>query len=285
MRHQHAGLAITDFPLAYGRLWPDTSPDAIAHYNATRPPGTIGNPITAFQVDLQMAHRLVAYAIFLGVAAAAMLARKKLGGGDALARLAWVWLGLLTLQIFLGAATIWSNKAADVATVHVMVGALALLTGALWCLVAARAARQAHEQCLLCARRCARGQGQRPVCAHRPPLRPHQRSPEFRAAPALEAPRGGFGAGGARRPRAGSVLRHGRPRLRAGAPRRGRDRPGFQPANAGSRRRQSEAEERRVRRSEVRGRIPRSALRAPNSALRPGRRAGSCRLRKTLSTS
>ena len=138
MRHQHAGLAITDFPLAYGKLWPVTSPEAIAHYNATRPAGTIGNAITAFQVNLQMAHRLVAYAIFLGVAAAAMLARKKLGGGDALTKLAFVWLGLLTLQILLGAATIWTNKAADVATGHVMVGALALLTGALWCLVAAR---------------------------------------------------------------------------------------------------------------------------------------------------
>ena len=23
MRHQHAGLAIPDFPLAYGKLWPD----------------------------------------------------------------------------------------------------------------------------------------------------------------------------------------------------------------------------------------------------------------------
>jgi len=142
MRHQHAGLAITDFPLAYGRLWPAADPEAIAHYNATRPPGTIGNPITAFQVELQMAHRLVAYAIFLGVAAAAMLTRKKLGGRDALTKLAFFWLGLLALQIFLGAATIWSNKAADVATGHVMVGALALLTGALWCLVAARRTAQ-----------------------------------------------------------------------------------------------------------------------------------------------
>ena len=143
MRHQHAGLAITDFPLAYGKLWPATNPEAIAQYNATRPPGTIGNPITAFQVDLQMAHRVVAYLIFLGVAAAAMLARKKLGGGDALTKLAFAWLALLTLQILLGAATIWSNKAADVATAHVMVGALALLTGSLWCLVAARRTRLA----------------------------------------------------------------------------------------------------------------------------------------------
>jgi len=143
MRHQHAGLAITDFPLAYGKIWPATSPEAIAGYNAHRPPGTIGNPITAFQVNLQMVHRLVAYTIFLGVAAAALLARKKLGGRDGLTKFAWFWLGLLLLQIVLGAATIWSNKAADVTTLHVMVGASALLTGALWWLMAARRTRLA----------------------------------------------------------------------------------------------------------------------------------------------
>ncbi len=138
MRHQHAGLAITDFPTAYGKIWPATTPEAIAHYNATRPPGTIGNPITAFQVNLQMIHRLVAYAIFLGVIAAAFLAKKKLGKADGLTKIAWFWLALLTLQIGLGAWTIWSNKAADVTTLHVMVGASALLTGALWSLIAAR---------------------------------------------------------------------------------------------------------------------------------------------------
>jgi len=143
MRHQHAGLAITDFPLAYGKIWPSTTPEAIASYNAHRPPGTIGNPITAFQVNLQMVHRLVAGAIFLGVAAAALLARKKLGGGDWLVKFAFFWLALLALQIILGAATIWSNKAADVATGHVMVGALALLTGSLWWLVAVRRTRRA----------------------------------------------------------------------------------------------------------------------------------------------
>ena len=144
MRHQHAGLAITDFPTAYGKFWPDTSPEAIAYYNGHRPPNTIGNPITAFQIDLQMVHRFVAYAIFLGVAAAAFLARKKLGGGDWLSKFAWFWLGLLSLQIVLGAYTIWTNKAADVATAHVMVGALALVTGSIWCLVAIRRSQLAH---------------------------------------------------------------------------------------------------------------------------------------------
>lgn len=143
MRHQHAGLSIWDFPLAHGKIWPDTSPAAIAYYNAHRPPGTVGHPITAFEVDLQMVHRLVAYTIFLGVAAAAFLARKKLGGSDGLSKFAWFWFGLLIIQIFLGAATIWTNKAADVATAHVMGGALALLTGALWWLIATRRNRLA----------------------------------------------------------------------------------------------------------------------------------------------
>jgi len=141
MRHQHAGLAISDFPLAHGKIWPATTPESIAGYNAHRLEMNGEKPITAFQVDLQMVHRLVAYLIFLGVIAAAMLARKKLGGADGLAKLAFFWLGLLTLQIGLGAWTIWSNKAADVATLHVMVGALALLAGALWWLVALRRSR------------------------------------------------------------------------------------------------------------------------------------------------
>jgi cytochrome c oxidase assembly protein subunit 15 len=143
MRHQHAGLAIWDFPLAHGKVWPDTSAGAITDYNAHRPPGLVGNPITAFQVNLQMIHRLVAYVIFLGVVAAAFLARKKLGGRDGLAKFAWFWAGLLTVQLGLGAWTIWSNKAADVTTLHVMTGAAALLTGALWWLIATRRARLA----------------------------------------------------------------------------------------------------------------------------------------------
>jgi cytochrome c oxidase assembly protein subunit 15 len=143
IRHQHAGLAIWDFPAAHKKIWPDTSLEAIADYNAHRPPGLIGKPITAFQVNLQMVHRLVAYAIFLGVAALPFLARKKLGGGDWLAKFSWFWLALLAVQIGLGAATVLSNKAADVTTAHVMVGALALLTGAVWCLVAARRTRLA----------------------------------------------------------------------------------------------------------------------------------------------
>jgi heme A synthase len=50
--------------------------------------------------------------------------------------IALAWLGLILLQIGLGIATLWTNKAADVATAHVLVGALSLVTGALWCIIA-----------------------------------------------------------------------------------------------------------------------------------------------------
>jgi len=53
-------------------------------------------------------------------------------------RLALLWFALILVQAGLGAWTIWSNKAADVATAHVLVGALSLVTGALWCIIAFR---------------------------------------------------------------------------------------------------------------------------------------------------
>ncbi|HWY31147.1 MAG TPA: COX15/CtaA family protein [Candidatus Acidoferrum sp.] len=136
MRHQHAGLAISDFPLAHGQLWPGTSAAAIARYNAERMDVVNANPITAFQVVLQMIHRLGAVLIFLGVAAAAGLAVKRLGKKDLLCKIAFFWLGLIVVQIALGIETIWSNKAADIATAHVLVGAVSLVTGALWCIIA-----------------------------------------------------------------------------------------------------------------------------------------------------
>jgi|GEM_PF-1756378 len=136
MRHQHAGLAIPDFPAAYGKIWPDTSAAAVAHYNANRMNVVAENPITAFQIILQMVHRMVALTIFMGVAVCAWRAWRELGKRDALARLALFWLALIAVQIALGALTIWSNKAADVATAHVLVGALSLVTGALWCATA-----------------------------------------------------------------------------------------------------------------------------------------------------
>ncbi len=138
MRHQHAGLAIPDFPLAYGKLWPVTDAAAVARYNQQRMEITNVNPITAVQIVLQMVHRLVALLILAAVAFAAWSARRAVGGANVLSRISLGWLGLILTQVLLGAATIWSNKAADIATAHVLVGALALAVGALLSVISFR---------------------------------------------------------------------------------------------------------------------------------------------------
>ena len=140
MRHQHAGLAIPDFPLAYGKLWPAMDPDSVTSYNRQRIEVTAANPITAFQIGLHMAHRSLGFAIFACVSATAVVARRRLGSQNWLFRIALLWNGLLVLQIGLGVATIWSNKAADVATAHVMVGAVSLVLGTIACAISARTA-------------------------------------------------------------------------------------------------------------------------------------------------
>ncbi len=123
MRHQHRDLAILDFPTANGAWLPDTSTSALEKINAWRDAQAISN-VTAFQIWLQMAHRFLAAIIALAVIAFCFRVwnyRIKV-----LTRLSTLWVLFLFLQLTLGAWTIWSNKAADVATAHVAVGATML---------------------------------------------------------------------------------------------------------------------------------------------------------------
>src|SRR5207247_864163 len=68
----------------------------------------------------------------------ALLARRQFGRRSPVSRLAVAWFGTILAQIFLGAATIWSGKSAGIATAHVAVGALSLVTGALTTIIAMR---------------------------------------------------------------------------------------------------------------------------------------------------
>lgn len=132
MRHQHAGLAVPDFPLAYGKVWPRTDAAFLEEVNRAR----IGadhrefNPVTAGQVNLHMAHRITAVTILILVGACAVLSRKGESHGR-VASFATGWFCVILAQAFLGAYTVWSNKAADVATAHVACGALSLVWGTL----------------------------------------------------------------------------------------------------------------------------------------------------------
>ena len=100
MRHQHAGLAIWDFPLAHGQAWPATDEASVARYNNNRSelqkslhaanqlldaegnPKTYlatGHAILAWHVWLQMLHRLGAVATLAMAMALVVKARRALG--------------------------------------------------------------------------------------------------------------------------------------------------------------------------------------------------------------
>jgi cytochrome c oxidase assembly protein subunit 15 len=128
MRHQHRDLSILDFPAAYGSVIPDTSPAKIAEINVWREARALSD-VTPFHIWLQMTHRLVALIIAAGVIASLFLSRRTGPDAGLLSRFSDFWFLLLACQITLGAWVIWSNKAADIATAHVAVGASMLALG------------------------------------------------------------------------------------------------------------------------------------------------------------
>jgi len=128
MRHQHRDLAILDFPTANGEWIPDTSAAALAKINAWRDARGL-SVVDAIQIWLQMAHRFLALIIAIAVIAFCFRISRDVPRFAALKRLSIFWIVLVACQITLGAETIWSNKAADVATAHVALGAIMLSFG------------------------------------------------------------------------------------------------------------------------------------------------------------
>jgi cytochrome c oxidase assembly protein subunit 15 len=116
MRHMGAGLAIPDFPLAFGRVVP---------------------PLVTPFIAVHFAHRVGALDVVVAVATTATVVRR--GSADPwLRRPALLAVALVVLQVALGALTIWSRRAVLPTTTHLVVGAALLAT----CLVTTlRAAR------------------------------------------------------------------------------------------------------------------------------------------------
>jgi cytochrome c oxidase assembly protein subunit 15 len=123
IRHQHAPLAIRDFPAAYGRIYPETSREALAKINMERQRERIA-PVSVAQIHLQMTHRFGAVALLLVVIAFVTRVVKVTPLGHWLRGWSLLWCGAILLQILLGGMTIWFNKAAEVATSHMALGAL-----------------------------------------------------------------------------------------------------------------------------------------------------------------
>jgi cytochrome c oxidase assembly protein subunit 15 len=107
VRHTGAGLAIPDFPLAFGRLVP---------------------PLETPLIALQFAHRVGA-AIVTVLSVTLVTAIFRSDAADRRARRpAVLVLALLVTQIALGASIIWSHRAVLPTTTHLVVGAALLAT-------------------------------------------------------------------------------------------------------------------------------------------------------------
>ena len=119
MRHMGAGLAIPDFPLAFGRLVP---------------------PLATPYITVHFAHRVGALAVAAAVAMTVGAVLRERAAGLWLRRPAFLAAGLVLVQLTLGALVIWSGRAVLPTTTHLVVGAALLAT----CLVLAlRAGRVA----------------------------------------------------------------------------------------------------------------------------------------------
>lgn len=111
MRHTGAGLAIPDFPTSFGGLLPT--------FEEISRPG----------VPIHLAHRLGALVVVVLVALAARAL--SMLPGPLFPTLGATWAGLVCLQAFLGASSIWSAKAVPLTVAHLAVGALCWVTGVL----------------------------------------------------------------------------------------------------------------------------------------------------------
>jgi cytochrome c oxidase assembly protein subunit 15 len=155
MRHEHAGLAVPDFPLAHGKLWPATDAASIDLYNRLRTDYRDFAPITATHIYVHMAHRILALVIVAHVVMCWARARKGAAGTE-VARLTNVWVGMILLQAVLGVVTVLKNKPADIATAHVVVGAASLALGVVMSMMLTRLGRAQTQ---------ASGAGGKPVLA------------------------------------------------------------------------------------------------------------------------
>ena len=130
MRHYRAGLAIPDLPLAYGRLIPPTNAEDLAAVQQRMVPAQQwydANDSSLGQVWLAFGHRIGALLVTIAVVmlATSVLRWHRRRG---LVSLAWTLLGLLVVQLTLGVLTVLLKKPADIASAHVAVGALVLVT-------------------------------------------------------------------------------------------------------------------------------------------------------------
>jgi cytochrome c oxidase assembly protein subunit 15 len=107
MRHSGAGLAIPDFPLMFGHLWP-------THWDA--------------KIAIHFSHRVGALVVVLAAVVTVSRVWIHHRGRIEFTRPAALMIALVTIQIALGASTVLSARNVGINSLHVVCGALVLAT-------------------------------------------------------------------------------------------------------------------------------------------------------------
>ncbi len=130
MRHSDAGLAIPDFPTSYGNWMPPLKLDVNFRSAAIHRYGTdLGlNRVSEFQIWIHFSHRLGAVLVTFMILWLSALILRRAEEIAILARPAAVLVILLAVQLTLGILTVLWRKPADIASAHVAVGSLVLVT-------------------------------------------------------------------------------------------------------------------------------------------------------------
>jgi len=138
MRHNLAGLAIPDLPLAFGKLLPPTNEAGLEAANQMRIESYHIGPTTLTRVWLHFAHRCGAVLVTMGILTYGVFVLMKVRQSRAVVVTAAILLTLVTVQITLGVLTVYWQKPADIASGHVAVGALTLMASGVAIAVTAR---------------------------------------------------------------------------------------------------------------------------------------------------
>lgn len=128
MRHYQAGLAIPDLPLAYGKLLPPTTATQLEAINHERTWNQNLEPVTLNQIWLHFSHRIGAGLVTIATITLVFTILLRHRQNRELLAPAWILSVLLMVQLCLGILTVYLRKPADIASAHVAVGALVLVT-------------------------------------------------------------------------------------------------------------------------------------------------------------
>jgi cytochrome c oxidase assembly protein subunit 15 len=131
LRHTYSGLAIPDFPLAYGQLFPSLSAESVEAYNAELVrlgiKWTGDKPIEAFQIVIHSLHRFWAYGVVMILAYTGYTLHSMPALPQWISRNGRLLIGIVVIQFLLGILTVLTRKEILITTAHVACGAATLV--------------------------------------------------------------------------------------------------------------------------------------------------------------